>query len=148
MQNGRQKQNFWNKASEVSISNEIDLLITNMSILSWLDASFPVKVAKNFKIEKKCQMTEYTDIALSDLVYYTFKSSCHLNSIFTLIWLQSCCFFYHEISTWLIIFVFIFLIGYLVIKASRNRRPPGERRISDISPPLLRSSGLSKNLFL
>ena len=56
-------------ASEVSISTEMDLLITNMIIFSRLDASFPVKVAKNVKIEKKCQMTEYIDIALSDLVY-------------------------------------------------------------------------------
>ena len=52
----------------MSISTEIDLLITNMVIFSRLDASFPVKVAKNVKIEKKCQMTEYIDIALSDLV--------------------------------------------------------------------------------
>ena len=50
---------------------EIDLLITNMLILSRLGASFPVKVAKKVKIEKKIQMTEYMyiDIALSDLVY-------------------------------------------------------------------------------
>ena len=52
------------------ISTEIDLLITNMIIFSRLGASFPVKVAKNVKIEKKCQMTEYIDIALSDLVFY------------------------------------------------------------------------------
>ena len=48
---------------------EIDLLITNMIIFSRFDVSFPVKVAKNVKIEKKCQMTEYIDIALSDLVF-------------------------------------------------------------------------------
>ena len=30
--------------------------------------SFPVKMPKNVKIEKKCQMTEYIEIALSDLV--------------------------------------------------------------------------------
>ena len=54
----------------MSISTEIDLLITNMIIFSRLDASFPVKVSKNVKIEKKkCQMTEYIDIALSDLVF-------------------------------------------------------------------------------
>ena len=53
----------------MSISTEIDLLITNMIIFSRLDASFPVKVAKNFKIEKKSQMTEYIEIVLSDLVF-------------------------------------------------------------------------------
>ena len=37
---------LFNKASEVSISTEIDLLVTNMIISSQLDASFPVKVAK------------------------------------------------------------------------------------------------------
>ena len=53
----------------MSISTEIGLLITNMIIFSRLDASYPVKVAnKNVKIEKKCQKTEYIDIALSDLV--------------------------------------------------------------------------------
>ena len=39
----------------MSISTEIDLLITNMIIFSRLGASFPVKVAKNFKIEDKVQ---------------------------------------------------------------------------------------------
>ena len=58
IQNGRQKQNFLNKASEVSISTEIDLLITNMIIFSQLDASFPVRVSNNIEIEKKSQMTE------------------------------------------------------------------------------------------
>ena len=68
-QNGRPKQNFWNKASEVSISTEIDQLITNMIISSRFGASFSVKVAKNVKIEKKTfQLTVYIDIALSDLV--------------------------------------------------------------------------------
>ena len=43
---------FLNKASEVSISTEIDLLTMNMIIFSRLDASFPVKVAKNVKVEK------------------------------------------------------------------------------------------------
>ena len=52
----------------MSISTEIDLLITNMVIFSRLDASYPVKVAKKVENEKKCQMTEYIDIALSDLV--------------------------------------------------------------------------------
>ena len=52
----------------MSISTEIDLLITNMIIFSRLDASFPVKVSKKVEIEKKCQMTEYIDIALSDIV--------------------------------------------------------------------------------
>ena len=52
----------------MSISTEIDLLITNMIIISRLVASFPVKVAKHLKIEKKIQMTEYIDIALNDLV--------------------------------------------------------------------------------
>ena len=52
----------------MSISTEIDLLITIMIIFNCLDASFPVKVAQNVKIEKKCQMSEYIDIALSDLV--------------------------------------------------------------------------------
>ena len=63
---------FLNKASEVSISTEIDLLITNMIIFSRLYASFLVKVAKNVKNWKKktCQLTEYIDIALSDLVDY------------------------------------------------------------------------------
>ena len=56
----------------VSILTEIDLLITNMIIISRLDASFPVKVAKNVKIEKKCQMTEYIDIALNNLVFYQY----------------------------------------------------------------------------
>ena len=54
----------------MSISTEIDLLVTNMIILSRFDASFPVKVAQNVIIEKKCQMTEYIDIALSDLVLF------------------------------------------------------------------------------
>ena len=54
----------------MSITYEIDLLITNIIIFSRLDALFPVKVAKNVKIEKKCQMTEYIDIALSDLVWF------------------------------------------------------------------------------
>ena len=54
--------------SKVSISTEIDLLITNMILFSQLDASFPVKVAKISKL-KKCQMTEYIYIALIDLVY-------------------------------------------------------------------------------
>ena len=40
-----------------------------MIIFSRLDASCPVKVAKYVKIEIKCQMTEYIDIALSDLVF-------------------------------------------------------------------------------
>ena len=53
----------------MSIWTEIDQLVTNMIIFSRLDVSFPVKVAKNVKIEKKSQMTEYIDIALSDLVY-------------------------------------------------------------------------------
>ena len=55
----------------MSISTEIDLLITNMLILSRLDASFPVKVAKKVKIEKNNQITEYTDIAMSDLVFFS-----------------------------------------------------------------------------
>ena len=67
-----QKIFFLNKASEVSISTEIDLLITNMIIFSRLNESFPVKVAKNVKIEKSCQLTEYIDIALSDLVSICF----------------------------------------------------------------------------
>ena len=53
----------------MSISTEIDLLITNLIIFSWLNASYPVKVAKNINIENKYQMTEYIDIALSDLVF-------------------------------------------------------------------------------
>ena len=57
------------RASEVSISTEIDLLITNMVLLSRLDASFSVKVARNVKIENNCQMTEYIDIPLSGLVF-------------------------------------------------------------------------------
>ena len=61
---------FFNRASKVSNPTEIDILNTNMIILSRLGASFPVKVAKNAKIEKKCQMTEYIDIALSDLVFF------------------------------------------------------------------------------
>ena len=44
---------FKHKASDVSISTEIDLLITNMIIFSRLGASFLVKVAKNAKIKKK-----------------------------------------------------------------------------------------------
>jgi len=44
---------FENKASEVFISTEIDLLITNLIIFSRLNASFPVKVAKQVKIKKK-----------------------------------------------------------------------------------------------
>ena len=44
---------FLNKASEVSFTYEIDLLITNMIIFSRLDALFPVKEAKKVKIEKK-----------------------------------------------------------------------------------------------
>ena len=54
----------------MSISTEIDLLITNMIISSRLDVSFPVNVAKKVKMKKKtCQLTEYIDIALSDLVF-------------------------------------------------------------------------------
>ena len=54
----------------MSITTEIDLLITNMMIFSRLDASFPDKVPKKCKkLKKKCQMTEYIDIALSDLVF-------------------------------------------------------------------------------
>jgi len=52
----------------VSISTEINLLITNMIIFSRLDASFSVKRGKKSKL-KKCQLTEYIDIALSDLVF-------------------------------------------------------------------------------
>jgi len=37
----------------VSISAETDLPITNMIIFSQLDASFPVKMAKNVEFEKK-----------------------------------------------------------------------------------------------
>ena len=39
-----------------------------MIIFSRFDASFPVNGAKNVKNFKKCQLTEYIDIALSDLV--------------------------------------------------------------------------------
>ena len=46
------KINFLKQASEMSISTEIDLLITNMIISSQLDASLLVKVAKNVNIEK------------------------------------------------------------------------------------------------
>ena len=53
----------------MSISTEIDLLIPNMIIFSRSDASFPVKVAKMSKLKKQSQMTEYIDIALSDLVF-------------------------------------------------------------------------------
>ena len=53
----------------MSISTEIDLLITNMIIFSRLDVQFPLKVAKMSKLKKKSQMTEYIDIALSDLVF-------------------------------------------------------------------------------
>ena len=61
---------FFIKASEVSISTEIDLLITNMIISSRLDVSFPVNVAKKVKMKKKtCQLTEYIDIALRNLAY-------------------------------------------------------------------------------
>ena len=74
----------------MSISTEIDLLITNMIISSRLDASFPVKVAKNINIEKKCQMTEYIDIALSNLGFFfnfffymfTFIDKRHKSDIF------------------------------------------------------------------
>ena len=52
----------------MSISTEIDLLIANMIIFGRLDASFPVKGPKMSKIIKKCQLTEYIDIALSGLV--------------------------------------------------------------------------------
>ena len=58
----------------MSISTEIDLLIANMIIFSRLDASFPVKVSKTVEIEKKCQMTEYIDIALSDLVLFLLRT--------------------------------------------------------------------------
>ena len=53
----------------MSIPTEIGLLIANMIIFSRLGASFPVKGAKNVKHLKKCQLTEYIDIALSDLVF-------------------------------------------------------------------------------
>ena len=51
----------------MSILTEIDLLITNMIIFSQLDALFRVKVSKMSTL-KKSKMTEYIDIALSDLV--------------------------------------------------------------------------------
>ena len=60
----------------MSISTEIDLLITNMIIFSRLDALFPGKVAKNVKIEKTSQMTKYIDIALSDFVFVTVVLFC------------------------------------------------------------------------
>ena len=56
----------------MSISTEIDLLIVNMIIFSRLYASFLIKGAKNDKNSKKCQLTEYIDIALSDLVFFSF----------------------------------------------------------------------------
>ena len=49
----------------------------NMIVFSRLDGSFPVKVAKNIKIEKKSEMTEYIDIALSDLVLYLSLRTTH-----------------------------------------------------------------------
>ena len=52
----------------MSISTEIDLLITLMIISSRLDASFLVKVKKMLKMKKTIQITEYIDIALSNLV--------------------------------------------------------------------------------
>ena len=55
----------------MSISTEIDLLITNMIMFSRLDVSFSVEEAKNVKIEKTCQLTEYIDIALNNLVFLT-----------------------------------------------------------------------------
>ena len=75
---------FLNKASEVSISTVIDLLIANMIIYSRLDASFPVKGANNVKNLKKCELTEYIDIALSDLVFvcFFFHGTC-------CIWIQN-----------------------------------------------------------
>ena len=42
----------------MSISTEFDLLIANMVIYSRLDESFPVKKAKNVKVEKK-NVTEH-----------------------------------------------------------------------------------------
>ena len=68
----------------MSITYEIDLLITNMIIFRRLDALFPVKVAKNVKIKKKCQMTEYIDISLSDLVV-PFLLTCTCNAIWTML---------------------------------------------------------------
>jgi len=50
----------------VSISTKTDLLIMNMIIFSRLNALFLEKVAK------KCQLTEYIDIALSDLVPFPY----------------------------------------------------------------------------
>ena len=45
-----------------------------MIIFSRLDALYPVKVANYVNIEKKkCQMTGYIDIALSDLVYSCYQ---------------------------------------------------------------------------
>ena len=48
----------------MSITYEIDLPIKSMIILSRLDALFPVKMAKNVKTTKTCQMTEYIDIGV------------------------------------------------------------------------------------
>ena len=47
------KNIFLNKATEVFVTTENDLLIMNMIMFSQLDASFPVKEEKNAKIEKK-----------------------------------------------------------------------------------------------
>ena len=44
---------FWNKASEDSISTDIGLLITNIIIVSRLDATLLVNVSTNVKIKKK-----------------------------------------------------------------------------------------------
>ena len=64
------KNFFGNKASEVSISTEIDLLITNMIIFSRFDASFPLKVAKNVKIEKKVKWLNILTLPWAILLYF------------------------------------------------------------------------------
>ena len=65
---GYQMNNVLNQASKVSIFIDIDSLITNLLLFCLLVKLFLFKGAKNVKFEKKCQITEYIDIALSDLV--------------------------------------------------------------------------------
>ena len=74
-QNGRKIMFGGNKASEVSISTNIDLLYTNLLTCSRSGASFPNKIAEMSNILKS-QMTEYIDIALSDLVFNSNSINC------------------------------------------------------------------------
>ena len=68
--NRRQNQNCPIQASEVSFSTNSDMLNTNLIIFFRFEKSLPVQSEKSRKREviSYIKMTEYVDIALSDLV--------------------------------------------------------------------------------